>query len=68
MDNHEEFVGPTEILRELHADNKAIRPLRSLRGHVAVSKANENRATTSLVETRIDEAERRAWLLFEATR
>jgi starvation-inducible DNA-binding protein len=35
--------------------------------HVVVSKANEY-ATTSLIEIWIDEAERRAWFLFEATR
>jgi starvation-inducible DNA-binding protein len=65
-DNDEEFVGPTEMLRELHADNKAF--VESLRAaHVVTSKANEY-ATTSLIEIWIDEAERRAWFLFEATR
>src|SRR5664280_1767306 len=65
-DNDEEFVGPTEMLRELHADNKAF--VESLRAaHVITSKANEY-ATTSLIEIWIDEAERRAWFLFEATR
>jgi starvation-inducible DNA-binding protein len=34
---------------------------------VVVSKANEY-ATPSLIEIWIDEAERRAWFLFEATR
>jgi starvation-inducible DNA-binding protein len=65
-DNDEEFVGPTEMLRELHADNKAF--VESLRAaHVVTSKANDY-ATTSLIEIWIDEAERRAWFLFEATR
>ena len=65
-DNDEEFVGPTEMLRELHADNKAF--VVSLRAaHVVTSSANEY-ATTSLIEIWIDEAERRAWFLFEATR
>jgi len=65
-DNDEEFVGPTEMLRELHADNKAL--VESLRAaHEVTSKANEY-ATTSLIETWVDEAERRAWFLFEATR
>ena len=64
--DNEEFVGPTEMLRELHADNKAF--VESLRAaHVITSKANEY-ATTSLIEIWIDEAERRAWFLFEATR
>jgi starvation-inducible DNA-binding protein len=35
--------------------------------HEVTSKANEY-ATTSLIEVWIDEAERRAWFLFEATR
>jgi len=65
-DNDEEFVGPTEMLRELHADNKAL--VDSLRAaHVVTSAANEY-ATTSMIEIWIDEAERRAWFLFEATR
>jgi starvation-inducible DNA-binding protein len=65
-DNDEEFVGPTEMLRELHADNKAL--IESLRAaHEVTSKANEY-ATTSLIEIWIDEAERRSWFLFEATR
>ena len=65
-DNDEEFVGPTEMLRELHADNKAF--VESLRAaHVVTTKANDY-ATTSLIEVWIDEAERRAWFLFEATR
>ena len=65
-DNDEEFVGPTEMLRELHADNKTF--VESLRAaHVVTSKANDY-ATTSLIEIWIDEAERRAWFLFESTR
>jgi starvation-inducible DNA-binding protein len=65
-DNDEEFVGPTEMLRELHADNKNF--VQSLRAaHVVSSKANDY-ATTSLLEVWIDEAERRAWFLFESTR
>jgi starvation-inducible DNA-binding protein len=34
--------------------------------HVVVSTTNEY-ATTSLIETWIDEAERHAWFLFEVT-
>ncbi|MGD0097392.1 MAG: DNA starvation/stationary phase protection protein [Terracidiphilus sp.] len=65
-DNDEEFVGPTEMLRELHNDNKSL--IESLRSaHEVTSKASDH-ATTSLIEVWIDEAERRAWFLFEATR
>lgn len=65
-DNDEEFVGPNEMLRELHTDNRTF--VESLRAaHVIAAKANDY-ATTSLIEIWIDEAERRAWFLFEATR
>jgi starvation-inducible DNA-binding protein len=65
-DNDQEFVGPTEMLKELHADNKAL--VESMRtAHEVAAKANDY-ATTSLIEVWIDEAERRAWFLFEATR
>jgi starvation-inducible DNA-binding protein len=65
-DNDEEFVGPSDMLRELHKDNKAF--VVSLRAaHEVTSKAGDY-ATTSLIEVWIDEAERRAWFLFEATR
>ena len=54
------------MLLELHADNKSL--VDSMRAaHEVTSKANEY-ATTSLLEIWIDEAERRAWFLFEATR
>jgi starvation-inducible DNA-binding protein len=65
-DNDQEYVAPADMLKELHADNKAL--VESLRGaHDVASKANDH-ATTSLIEIWIDEAERRAWFLFEATR
>jgi starvation-inducible DNA-binding protein len=65
-DNDQEFVPARDMLLELHADNKSF--VDSLRAaHEVTSKANEY-ATTSLIEVWIDEAERRAWFLFEATR
>jgi starvation-inducible DNA-binding protein len=65
-DNDQEFVPARDMLLELHADNKAL--VESLRAaHEVTSKANEY-ATTSMIEVWIDEAERRAWFLFEATR
>ena len=65
-DNDEEFVGPIEMLKELHNDNKAL--VESMRAaHEVTSKASDY-ATTSLLEIWIDEAERRSWFLFEATR
>ena len=65
-DNDYEFVPAHGMLEELGADNKAL--AHSLReAHEVASEANDY-ATTSLIEVWIDEAERRAWFLFEATR
>jgi starvation-inducible DNA-binding protein len=65
-DNDQEFIPARDMLLELHGDNKAfVDSLRS--AHEVASKANDY-ATTSLIEVWIDEAERRAWFLFEATR
>ncbi len=65
-DNDYEFVPAHGMLEELQADNKAL--VHSLReAHEVASDANDY-ATTSLIEVWIDEAERRAWFLFEATR
>ena len=65
-DNDQEFVPARDMLLELHGDNKAF--VESLRAaHEVASKANDY-ATTSLIEVWIDQAERRAWFLFEATR
>ncbi len=65
-DNDQEFVPARDMLLELHADNRAL--VESLRtAHEVASKANDY-ATTSMIEVWIDEAERRAWFLFEATR
>ncbi len=65
-DNDQEFVSARDMLVELHSDNRAL--VESLRAaHEVASRANDY-ATTSMIETWIDEAERRAWFLFEATR
>ena len=65
-DNDQEFVAAKEMLLELHADNKAL--VESLRSAHGVASNASDFATTSLIEVWIDEAERRAWFLFEATR
>jgi starvation-inducible DNA-binding protein len=65
-DNDQEFVAARDMLLELHADNQSL--VESLRAaHEVTDKANEY-ATTSMIEVWIDEGERRAWFLFEATR
>jgi starvation-inducible DNA-binding protein len=65
-DNDQEYVDPKEMLRELHSDNLAL--VDSLRAAHEVTDHANDYATTSLIENWIDESERRAWFLFEATR
>jgi starvation-inducible DNA-binding protein len=65
-DNDAEFVDPGDMLSELREDNKAL-VLSMLAAHGLCDEANDV-ATASLLENWIDEAQRRAWFLFEATR
>ncbi len=62
-DNNDEFVGPQEMLTELCADNQQL--TRALRAAHAVCDEHNDVATASLIETWIDETERRTWFLFE---
>ena len=65
-DNDAQFVAPNDMLRELMDDNKAMAaPMR--RGH-AVAEKHADAATAGLLETFIDEVEKRTWFLFEASR
>ena len=65
-DNDQEFVGARDMLLELHGDNRAL--VESMRAAHEVASRSNDFATTSLIEVWIDEAERRAWFLFEASR
>jgi starvation-inducible DNA-binding protein len=65
-DNDAEFVAPLDMLRELMADNKTL--VAHMRDAHAVADEHEDVATTSLLENFIDQAERRTWFLFEASR
>jgi starvation-inducible DNA-binding protein len=65
-DNNEEVVGPLEMLRELMEDNKKIAA--SMRKCHEVCDKYDDVATASLLETFIDETEKRTWFLFEASR
>jgi starvation-inducible DNA-binding protein len=65
-DNDADFVTPDDMLAELREDNlQLVSILREL--HVTTSEHNDV-ATTSLIETWVDEAERRVWFLFEISR
>jgi len=66
QDNDEDYVPPREMLRELMEDNKAMAA--AMRKAHKVADDNEDRGTAALLETFIDETERRTWFLFEASR
>ena len=65
-DNDADFVGPLDMLAELHQDNQQLAT--SLRAAHEVCDEHRDIATASLIENWIDETERRAWFLFEASR
>ncbi|MPZ36873.1 MAG: DNA starvation/stationary phase protection protein [Rhizobiales bacterium] len=65
-DNDEDIVLPGDMLAELMADNKA--HIQNMREAHKVADENEDVATASLLENFIDEAEKRCWFLFEASR
>ncbi len=54
------------MLRELMDDNKAL--VKSMRDAHEVADKRQDVGTTSLLETFIDDAEKRVWFLFEASR
>jgi starvation-inducible DNA-binding protein len=62
LDNDADFVTPLDMLAELREDNKQLAA--SLRETHALCDEHEDVASASW----IDEAERRTWFLFEATR
>jgi starvation-inducible DNA-binding protein len=62
-DNNEESVAPQDMLRELRADNQHL--MQSLRSAHKLCDEYNDVATASLIETWIDEAERRVWFLSE---
>ena len=66
LDNDASFVEPQDMLAELRDDNVQI--ANSMREAHGVCEKYEDVASTSVLEVWIDETERRAWFLFEATR
>jgi len=65
-DNSAPFVAPKLMLAELHHDNLEL--VEYMRNTHEITSRHNDVATTSLLETWIDEAERRAWFLFETIR
>jgi starvation-inducible DNA-binding protein len=66
LDNDAEFVTPQDMLAELRDDNKQLAA--NLRETHGLCDEHDDVATASMIEVWIDEAERRAWFLFEAAR
>jgi starvation-inducible DNA-binding protein len=64
VDNNKEFVAPHEMLAELADDNQHL--VRSMRATHEVCDRHNDVATASLIETWIDESERRTWFLSES--
>jgi starvation-inducible DNA-binding protein len=65
-DNDAEFVSPDDMLAELREDNlKLVESLRAAKE--AATEARDN-ATEGLIDDWTDQAEGRAWFLFEASR
>jgi len=66
LDNDADFVTPEGMLAELREDNRDM--VQRLREVHDLCDEYEDVATASLIENWIDEAERRAWFLFETSR
>lgn len=65
-DNDKGFVAPSDMLKELVADNKNM--AHAMREAHEVADRHNDVATASILENLIDEAEKRTWFLFEASR
>jgi starvation-inducible DNA-binding protein len=66
VDNDREFVGPEDMLAELRDDNlKLVEDFREVK---AAAEAAGDNATSGIVDEWTDQAEERAWFLFEASR
>jgi len=66
LDNDADFVTPSDMLAELRDDNKQLTAF--LRETHGLCDEHGDVASASLIENWIDQAERRTWFLFEATR
>src|SRR6202790_2564285 len=66
LDNDADYVAPLDMLAELRDDSKQLAA--HLRETHGLCDEHGDVASASLLETWIDEAERRTWFLFEATR
>lgn len=65
-DNNSDFVTPADMLEELRADNLAL--VEALRAAKELTGAANDNATDGIIDDWTDQAEQRAWFLFEAGR
>lgn len=65
-DNDANYVEPQDMLAELRDDNQRV--VASMREAHGLCDKHEDVATASLLETFIDDAEKRVWFLYEASR
>jgi len=66
LDNDADYVTPLDMLAELRDDNRQLAA--HMREAHGLCDEHGDVASASLLETWIDEAERRTWFLFEASR
>ncbi len=66
LDNDADYVTPLDMLAELRDDNKQLAA--NMREAHSLCDEHGDVASASLLETWIDEAERRVWFLFETSR
>jgi starvation-inducible DNA-binding protein len=65
-DNNADFVAPADMLEELRADNLAL--VETLRAAKELAGIASDNATEGNIDDWTDQAEQRAWFLFEAGR
>jgi starvation-inducible DNA-binding protein len=66
LDNDADYVTPLDMLAELRDDNRQL--VASMRETHGLCDEHGDVASAGLLENWIDEAEQRAWFLFESTR
>ena len=66
QDNDADFVSPADMLSELRDDN--LRLVESFRNVKELAEEAKDNATSGIVDEWTDQAEERAWFLFEASR
>ena len=62
-DDNDDFVPAGEMVKRLMNDNAQI--ARNIRNAIAICDKNRDSATSNLLQTILDETERRKWFLFE---